>query len=58
VKLQFRADAVNAFNPTNFRFSTTSVDIANNTNISSGDYGHPTAAGPPLQIQLGMRLTF
>jgi hypothetical protein len=58
VKLQFRADLINAFNRANFRFSSTSADLANNTNISSGDYGHPSSAGPPRNVQLGMRLTF
>ena len=57
-KLQFRTDMVNAFNHTNFRFSSTTALLANNTNISSGDYGHPTSAGPPRNIQFGMRLMF
>jgi hypothetical protein len=57
-RLQFRADMVNAFNHTNFRFSSTSALLANNTNISSGDYGHPTTAGPPRNIQLGLRFMF
>jgi len=64
VRLQFRGDVVNAFNHTNFRFSSTSADVANNTNcgtqcvLGSGDYAKPSTAGPPRNIQLGMRLTF
>ena len=58
MKLQFLADLVNAFNHTNFRFSSQTSGQVNNTNLSSGDYGHPTTAGPPRQIQLGMRVTF
>lgn len=57
-KLQFRADLVNAFNHTNFRFSSTSADIVNNTDINNGAYGTPSESGPARNLQLGMRLTF
>jgi len=58
VKLQFRADLVNAFNHTNFRFSSTSADIVNNTLIGNGSYGAPSESGPARNLQLGMTLTF
>lgn len=57
-RLQFRADLVNAFNHTNFRFSTTSADLSNNGIIGNGSYGAPSGSGPARNIQLGMRLTF
>src|SRR5205823_8953924 len=51
VRLQFRADLVNAFNHTNFRFSSTSADIVDNTNLSNGTFGKPNSSGPARNVQ-------
>ena len=50
MRLQFQADLFNAFNHTNFN------DPA--TVITNADFGRITAAGPPRNVQLGLRLTF
>jgi outer membrane receptor protein involved in Fe transport len=49
-KLQFQADIFNAFNRTNFR------DLENN--LSNGNFGQISTAGPPRNIQFGLKLTF
>jgi hypothetical protein len=50
MRLQFQADLFNALNHTNFN------DPA--TVITTADFGRITAAGPPRNVQLGLRLTF
>jgi hypothetical protein len=50
VKLQFQADLFNALNHTNFRNPATTV--------TDQGFGTITAAAPPRNVQLGMRLTF
>ena len=57
-KLRFQADFFNAFNHSNFRFSSINALIANNTNINNSAYGTVTSAGPPRQIQFALKLTF
>ena len=49
-KLQFQADLFNAFNRTNFR------DLENN--LSSAAFGTISTAGPPRNVQFGLKLTF
>ena len=49
-KLQFQADIFNAFNRTNFR------DLENN--LSNASFGTISTAGPPRNIQFGLKLTF
>jgi hypothetical protein len=49
-KLQFQADIFNAFNRANFR------DLENN--LSSAAFGTISTAGPPRNIQFGLKLTF
>ena len=49
-KLQFQADIFNAFNRTNFR------DLE--SNLSSAAFGTISTAGPPRNIQFGLKLTF
>jgi hypothetical protein len=49
-RLQFQADLFNALNHTNF--NDPSVNLAN------ADFGRISAAGPPRNVQLALRLTF
>jgi hypothetical protein len=49
-KLQFQADIFNAFNRTNFR------DLE--SNLSNAGFGTISTAGPPRNIQFGLKLTF
>ena len=49
-RLQFQADLFNAFNRTNFR------DLENN--LSSAAFGTISTAGPPRNVQFGLKLTF
>ena len=49
-KLQFQADLFNAFNRTNFR------DLE--SNLSSAAFGTISTAGPPRNVQFGLKLTF
>jgi outer membrane receptor protein involved in Fe transport len=49
-RLQFQADIFNAFNRTNFR------DLE--SNLSSAAFGTISTAGPPRNIQFGLKLTF
>jgi len=48
--IQFRIEAFNVFNHTNFR--------APNTNRSSGAFGTITTTYDPRQLQLGLKLLF
>ena len=49
-KLQLQADIFNAFNRTNFR------DL--DSNLSNAAFGTLSTAGPPRNIQFGLKLTF
>ena len=49
-KLQLQADIFNAFNRTNFR------DL--DSNVSNAAFGTLSTAGPPRNIQFGLKLTF
>ena len=49
-KLRFQADIFNAFNRTNFR------DME--TNLSNAAFGQISVAGPPRNIQFGLKLIF
>ncbi|HKP80488.1 MAG TPA: hypothetical protein VJT69_00650, partial [Pyrinomonadaceae bacterium] len=49
-KLRFQADIFNAFNRTNFR------DLESNR--SAGAFGQISTAGPPRNIQFGLKLIF
>jgi hypothetical protein len=51
-KLQFQADVFNAFNRTNFR------DLESNLTAANGAFGTISTAGPPRNIQFGLKLTF
>ena len=57
-KLRFQADFFNAFSRPNYRFSTLTALIADNTNINNGSYGTVSPPGPPRQIQFGLKLSF
>ena len=57
-RLRFQTDFFNAFNHVNYRFSTLTALIANNTNINNGSYGKVSPPGPPRQIQFALKLTF
>ncbi len=48
--MQFRIEAFNLFNHTNFR--------APNTNRSAGTFGTITSTYDPRQLQLGIKLLF
>jgi hypothetical protein len=50
VRLQLQADLFNAFNQTSFTTVTTTV--------TNSDFGRLTAAAPPRNVQLALRLTF
>jgi hypothetical protein len=49
-KLEFRAEAYNAFNHTQFSAVGTNMNVAN--------FGHVTTARSPRTMQLSMRITF
>jgi carboxypeptidase family protein len=51
-KLQFQADIFNAFNRANFR------DLESNLSAANGAFGTISTAGPPRNIQFGLKLTF
>jgi Carboxypeptidase regulatory-like domain len=50
VRLQFQADLFNALNHTNFNDPQ--------TNMANADFGRISAAGPPRNVQLALRLMF
>jgi hypothetical protein len=50
VELQFQADLFNALNHTNFNDPQ--------TNMANADFGRISAAGPPRNVQLAIRLMF
>ncbi len=56
--LRFQADMFNVFNRANFRFDSTTALVVSNTNITDGNYGRVTSAGPPRNIQFGLKFTF
>jgi len=57
-RLRFQADMFNAFNHPNFRFDSITSLTPNNTTVTNNSYGTITAAGPPRQIQFGLKFTF
>ena len=48
----------NVLNHTNFRFDSLSSLTPNATTITNASYGTVSAAGPPRQIQLGVKFNF
>jgi hypothetical protein len=52
VRMQIQADLFNAFNHTDLRFSSQTL------NLSTGGFGVLNQAAPPRNVQLGARLTF
>lgn len=56
VRLEFRADAFNTFNHTQFRGDIQGGGIS--TDVANGDFGQITSAFDPRQLQLGLKLAF
>jgi len=56
IGLQFRADAFNVFNHTQFRGDIQGGGIS--TALGNGDFGQITSAFDPRQLQLGLKLSF
>ena len=62
--MEFRAEAYNVFNTSNFTTMDTkarfTIDTTNGNTLTqtSSTYGHFTAAHPKRRLQLALRLTF
>jgi Carboxypeptidase regulatory-like domain len=57
-QMRFQADMFNILNHSNFRFDSITSLTPANTTVTDGKYGTVTAAGPPRQIQFGLKLMF
>ena len=57
-QLQFRAEAFNIFNHTNFQLGNASVGPTGNNNLNSSQFGKAGGTFNPRNLQFGLKLSF